>query len=75
MYLRSPRMGRFKGRALLGENMNDIPIQNIPIVTPEGKSIRDAFLSQPGDIRVEIDFSQIELRLAAMWAKEIMRRN
>ncbi|MFH1903323.1 MAG: DNA polymerase I [Candidatus Omnitrophota bacterium] len=41
-------------------------LQNIPLATPEGGSIRRAFCRQnPGDILCSFDYSQIELRILA----------
>ncbi|HVX90094.1 MAG TPA: DNA polymerase [Candidatus Paceibacterota bacterium] len=41
-------------------------IQNIPIRTERGRAIRDAFIAPKGSTLVGLDYSQIELRLAAI---------
>lgn len=40
-------------------------LQNIPVRTPEGLRIRDAFKAPPGTALLSMDYSQIELRLLA----------
>lgn len=45
-------------------------LQNIPIRTEESRAIRKAFLAAPGYEIVSIDYSQIELRIAAILAHD-----
>ncbi len=53
---------------------NDPNLQNIPVRTEEGRQIREAFVAEAGHKLLSVDYSQIELRLAAHIADEAALR-
>jgi len=48
----------------------DPNLQNIPIKTELGRFIRNAFVAEEGNSLVALDYSQIELRIAAFLSKD-----
>ncbi|MFZ4289796.1 DNA polymerase I [Variovorax sp. HJSM1_2] len=66
-----PRSGRVhthyaQAVAVTGRlSSNDPNLQNIPIRTPEGRRVREAFVAAPGKLIASADYSQIELRIMA----------
>ncbi len=46
----------------------DPNLQNIPVRTDMGRKVRDAFVPEKGNVFVNADYSQFELRLAAVLA-------
>jgi len=66
-----PRTGRVhthyaQAVAVTGRLASNEPnLQNIPVRTPEGRRIREAFIAPPGHLIASADYSQIELRIMA----------
>ncbi|MES2955164.1 MAG: DNA polymerase I [Pseudomonadota bacterium] len=66
-----PRTGRVhthyaQAVAVTGRlSSNDPNLQNIPVRTPEGRRVREAFVAPPGSVIASADYSQIELRIMA----------
>jgi len=67
----NPRTGRVhthyaQAVAVTGRlSSNDPNLQNIPVRTPEGRRVREAFVAPPGCVIASADYSQIELRIMA----------
>jgi DNA polymerase-1 len=67
----NPRTGRVhttysQAVAVTGRlSSNDPNLQNIPVRTPEGRRIREAFVAPQGCAIVSADYSQVELRIMA----------
>lgn len=49
---------------------SDPNLQNIPIRTPEGRRIRQAFVAPEGQLILAADYSQIELRIMAHFSED-----
>lgn len=53
---------------------SDPNLQNIPIRTPEGRRIREAFVAEEGFTLLSADYSQMELRLMAHLSQDSLLR-
>ena len=61
---------------LRSKNCTDPNLQNIPRAqTVEGKMSRDIFCAPPGFVLIEADYSQLELRVAAMLSGDAVMRS
>jgi DNA polymerase-1 len=49
---------------------SDPNLQNIPVRTPEGRRIREAFIAPPGHVVLSADYSQVELRIMAHLSRD-----
>jgi DNA polymerase-1 len=49
---------------------SDPNLQNIPIRTELGRKVRHGFVATPGNVLLAIDYSQVELRIAAHMAQD-----
>lgn len=58
-------------RAVTGRLSSEDPnLQNIPIRTPEGRKVREAFVAPPGGWMLAMDYGQIEARIIGMASRD-----
>jgi DNA polymerase-1 len=50
---------------------SDPNLQNIPIRTELGQKVRKAFVAAPGSVLLAVDYSQVELRIAAHMSQDV----
>jgi DNA polymerase-1 len=49
---------------------SDPNLQNIPIRTELGRKVRHAFIADPGNVLLSVDYSQVELRIVAHMSED-----
>jgi len=49
---------------------NNPNLQNIPIRTETGRRVRNGFIAEDGNVLLSVDYSQVELRLVAVMARD-----
>ena len=49
---------------------NNPNLQNIPVKSELGRKVRNGFIAAPGHVLLSVDYSQVELRLAAVMAQD-----
>lgn len=60
---------------VFNHNCTQPNLQQVPNVkTPEGRLVKQMFTAKPGHKIVEIDYSQLELRIAAMLSRDVLMR-
>jgi len=67
IYTNFNRTGTVTGRL---SSSGDINLQNIPLHTELGAQVRKAFIAEPGHLLMDVDYSQIELRILAHFCRD-----